>query len=61
MAIVLAVVIFQFDNLKEKRPVSLSSQVPHVLKILEAHQCASCDTPLENCFSRLKRRLHYII
>ena len=32
--VVLAVVIFFFDNLREKRSVSLTKQVLHVLKIL---------------------------
>ena len=35
--VVLAVVIFLFDNLREKRSVSLTNQVSHVLKILVAH------------------------
>ena len=34
----LAVVIFLFDNLREKRSVPLTSQVSHILKILVAHQ-----------------------
>ena len=45
---VLAIVIFLFDNLREKRSVPLTnSQVLHVLKILVAHQCASCGTLVE--------------
>ena len=37
--VVLAFVIFLFDNTREKRSVSLNnSQVLHVLKILVAHQ-----------------------
>ena len=32
--VVLSVVIFLFDNLREKRSVPLTSQVLHVLKIL---------------------------
>ena len=34
---VLAVVIFLLDNISEKRPVSLTSKVLHVLKIFAAH------------------------
>ena len=36
--VVLAVVIFLFDHLREKRSVALTSQVLHVLNILGAHQ-----------------------
>ena len=37
VVVVLAVVIFSFDNLREKRSVPLTSQVLHVSKILVAH------------------------
>lgn len=37
MAIVLPVVIFLFDNLKEKRSALLTSQMLYVLKIIAAH------------------------
>ena len=36
--VVLAVVIFLFDNLREKGSVPLTKQSVHVLKILAAHQ-----------------------
>ena len=38
--VVLTVVIFLFDILRERRSLPLTSQVLHVLKILVAHQCA---------------------
>ena len=44
-SVVLAVVIFLCDNLREKRSVPLTSQV---FKILVVHQCARCSMRAEN-------------
>ena len=49
--VVLAVVIYLFDNLREKRSVPLTSQVSHVLKILVAHQLKIPDLNYEHFWS----------
>ena len=47
--VVLAVVIFWLDNLREKKSVPrLNSQELRVLEILVAHPCACCATQVEN-------------
>ena len=50
--VLLAIVIFYFDNLRGKEVSDADeSWVLRVLKILAAHQCACCDTHIENCCS----------
>ena len=49
MAIVLAVVMFLFDNLREKRSVLLSEQSGI------ANFKNYCGTPLENCYLRERK------